>query len=530
MAAERVCSWAIPVLGVLVVAATCWLGVLLRDWLAGLAAALLASILPPLVARSSVGRVDHDIAVILASALAFACCALGLRSRSLTPRVAMGLAGGALLAWSLWAWPGSILFVPVVPAAFAIRVLQGRSAEDASVVVPMMVVACLGTVAQSLGGPAILSQAHLLVAAFCALSPILGLVVASRCGQRLLPRAVLLVLGHAALAAAALLVLVGAPQEFRFLASFAAGRADTVVAQAGEARPLFSRGWVPAVRHVTWAAAALPPAALLLLWRAVHSRASLMDWVLLSWLAVTAAAALLQQRFAAYLAVPMALVLGAALTWLWSAARAATSEARPILRWGAAAALLAGACLPSDSTRWSPPLLGAELPRVLPALDWLAVHAPAGDVTDFITKPSHSVAAHWHYGHWLTCLGGQANVADPFGNAPQHQLGLDRVRRIFGAATEQEAAASCREAGARFVLSTDTFLPAVLIDLYGSVYGTPPCFASALQSQTPPSIHFALRKEWTQMTDSGRLLKTRVFEVVSDSAPPSPSPSPPTVE
>jgi hypothetical protein len=121
-------------------------------------------------------------------------------------------------------------------------------------------------------------------------------------------------------------------------------------------------------------------------------------------------------------------------------------------------------------------------------------------------------------------------VANPFGNAPQHQLGLDRVRRIFGASSEQAAAALCRETGARFVLSTDSFLPAVLIDLYGSVYGTPPCFATALQSQTPPSIYFDMRREWTHTPDGGRPLKTRLFEVIPDPAPPSASPSPLTAE
>jgi hypothetical protein len=223
----------------------------------------------------------------------------------------------------------------------------------------------------------------------------------------------------------------------------------------------------------------------------------------------------------------MALVLAELLWQFWTLAREATPEVRPVLRLGAAATLAVAACLPCTASRWWPPLPGEELPRVLPALDWLAAHAAAGDPTDFRTRPAHGVVAHWHYGHWLTVLAGQAVVASPFGNTPQHQLGLDRVRRVFGADSEDAAAALCRETGTRFILSTDSFLPAVLMDLYGSVYGTPPCFASALQSSTPPSRCFALRKEWRHTTREGRPLKTRLFELLPTGAVPVAQPSPP---
>jgi hypothetical protein len=192
---------------------------------------------------------------------------------------------------------------------------------------------------------------------------------------------------------------------------------------------------------------------------------------------------------------------------------------KPVLRFGVATAVLAGALLPWDSARWGPPAPSAELPRVRPALEWLRANAPAGATTDFRTTPSHSVLAHWHYGHWLTALAGQANVACPFGNAPQHQRGLQRARDIFGAKTEAEAATACRALGIRFVLSTDSFLPATLLDLYGKVYGTEPCFASALQSETPPSAHFTLLQEWTDASVGARPLRTRLFELV-----PAPQP------
>ncbi|NQT88039.1 hypothetical protein HQ560_14835, partial [bacterium] len=111
------------------------------------------------------------------------------------------------------------------------------------------------------------------------------------------------------------------------------------------------------------------------------------------------------------------------------------------------------------------------------------------------------------------------NVACPFGNAPQHQLGLERVRRIFGAKTEADAATVCRELGVRFILSTDSFLPVVLLDIVGAVHGAPACFATALQSDTPPSAHFTLVKEWTHPAPAGGTFKTRLFEL----RPPLPS-------
>ncbi|NQT89180.1 hypothetical protein HQ560_20590, partial [bacterium] len=448
--AERFCAWSIPVLGTLGVLAVCWLGVAWRGWFAGLAAAALAAVIPALVSRSLVGRVDHDVAFILTSTLAFACCITGLRMRSRLNRVALGLLGGGFLAWSLWIWPGSVLFLPVIPLACAAHALLGGGKSEMQVVVPLMLLACLASLALALAQPGILSQSHLLIATFCGLSPLLCLAVSAGVGPTLGRRGAHLILGHLALAAVSLLVLSGSADELRFLAAFATGQADTVVAQAGEARPLFSDGLVPAVRQLTWAVAALPVAALLLLWHARRRGAPFADWLVLWWLALTTGAALLQHRFAACLAVPMSLVLGAGLSWTWRAARAASREVGPILHLGAAAVFVA-ACLPSDAARWALGRPETELSRVLPALEWLRANAPAGDVTDFRARPAHAVAAHWHYGHWLTTLGAQANVACPFGNAPQHQLGLERVRRIFGAKTEADAATVCRELGVRFI-------------------------------------------------------------------------------
>ncbi|MFP4056089.1 MAG: STT3 domain-containing protein [Candidatus Brocadiia bacterium] len=542
---ERVCAWAMPVLGCLVVVATYWFGSLWRGRSVGCVAAALVALLPTCIAASAVGKVDHDAAVVAAVTAGLGCWLAARRQPGRRRRLAWSGLAGLLLGGSLWLWPGSVVFVLLAAGSLWVRAVtalalqrpvpRGWGAASAALGGAALVVVFLlglSPAARPWGASfAFLSGFHGAAALACGASPVL-LWAVLRSGRLSRGAKLAWVVGsHAALAAAAVWAVPGGWSALGGGIGFMGRRTDVVVATAGEARGLFATGLDGAVNRLTWAAVAFPAGLLLVVWRAAGRRAAEGDWLVAVWAAGTCLLAVAQRRFAGHLAAPLALCLAALAAGLWRAAALGAPRTRVLCRVSLVAVTAVAAGAPVE--RWRP-RLGLpryELQRVLPALEWLRAEAPpGGDISDFDTRPPYAVMAYWHYGHWLTYLGQRANVACPFGNTPQHRLGLERARAFFGARSEAQAAALCRRLGVRYVLSTDFFLPLILADL-----GLDPrtgaeaaVMAGALQARPEPLApgtrrplrQFRLVHETVHHSRRlGRDFSTRLFELV----PPGPA-------
>ena len=542
---ERVCAWAIPVLGVLTVAAAYWLGVAWRGRGVGLLAAAMVACLPAAITVSAVGGVDHDVAVILCVTVGFGCCLRALRASRRGARLAWALSGGIALGVTLYAWSGSILFLLLPPAFFVVRAVltlaAGGAGDDGlDVACAMMATAegvawsaCLFSGAAWWGAPsfAFLSTLHAALALLALISPVAlwGLLRAMKPAAWARRRAAKVLLVGVTQAAACVLVLsayLGVRNQLGGLAGFVAARTtDVVVATADEAQPLFRLGIEATAASLSWAVALFPVALVWTTGRVLSGKGARGDWFVALWATAMAVLAASQQRFCAHLVVPMALCLAAFAAGAWGAMSRWTPghrrAARSLLVGGFAAAL----ALPG--TRWlpSPVAPNWELRAVLPALDWLRTEsAPSGRIGDFVRPPAYGIMAFWHYGHWLTYLGQRANIACPFGNAPQHQRGLERFLAFFGARSEAEAADLCRRLGVRYVLSTDLPL-ALLVHLAGydprDLYRVE-VMATSLQlwrgqrapGENRPLRHFRLVRTFPGEAPSGRPLNTHVFEFV----------------
>ncbi|MBL7223254.1 MAG: phospholipid carrier-dependent glycosyltransferase [Candidatus Brocadiae bacterium] len=529
---ERRCAWAIPVLGVGVVLATWWVGRLWRGPGTGLLAAALVAVVPSAISVSMVGRVDHDVAAILAATVAFALYLHALRSEARRPRCIWAAAAGILLGGNLWIWPGAIVFVLLAAAASVTTLLvddtpRHRDAALYLLTAVAVVARALCTASASARPLQVshlyLSGFHLVLSWAGAISPVLLFLVFRYAPRRPAPR---LLAGGASQALLWGLVLFAVPGVWRALRgaqSFVGATADVTVSTTGEGIGLLGRGWPGVAGDLTWAAAGLPLAALFVLWRAVRPDRRAGDWLIALWLAIGIALALGQRRFAAVLAVPLALSVGGSWVWLLRLAAARRSAARLAVCCALGGALAIAVVRPLD--RWRPRSVPRswELRAIRPALDWLQTAAPSpGDSHDFGARPRFAVMAFWHYGHWLTYAAGQANIACPFGNTPQHQLGLDRSQAFFGARTEAQAADLCRELGVRYVLS-----PELPVPLLVKQAGLDPrhlrqqrCVATSLHLhrglQAPerdgPLEHFRLVAEFPAAWPSGRPYTTRVFE------------------
>ena len=532
---ERLCAWAIPVLGVALVAATCWLGALWRGRGTGLVAAALLAVVPAAVSVSAVGRVDHDVAAILCATLAFGCCVAGLRAAARRWRMGWSCAGGLLLGGGLWVWPGAIVFVLLAAAFFVTRSLV-RADERPALDVPFgvqwtaaAVIVGLCTLSASARPRAVthlfLSGFHMALAVAGAASLILlWLALRGTMGRGLRRR--LLAAGLQIVFVA--LVAVAVPGLLRALsgaASFVGATADVTVSTTGEGIGLFERGVHGVMADLTWVTAALPVALVVVAWRGLGSRRAPGDWLVMVWAVAGVALAAGQRRFAAVLAVPMALCVGGTATWLWALAGAWRGRRRAAGRLAVVLAVAVGAAAPLG--RWQGRAFAPnwELRAILPALEWLRGQAPpAGVRDDFATRPAYGVMAFWHYGHWLNYVAEQASIACPFGNTEQHQRGLARSQEFFGARSEAEAAALCSRLGVRYVLSPQLPVPLLVAQagldprrLYQQqVMATSLHLWRGLRApgRPGPLQHFRLVGEFDAAWPSGAPYSTRLFEFV----------------
>jgi len=573
---ERICAWAIPALGLVTVAAAYWLGTLWRGRAVGLLAAAGTALIPSAISVSDVGRVDHDVAVILFVAASFGCLTAGLRAEARARRMAWAAASGLLVGGTLWMWPGAIVFVLLPPAAFLARAIaaelastgvprssscssvssaptpkhelgrgtQGShsgppAAQDLDVAAAAAGVAAIAVAALCASTPPIglrgtslvfLSRFHAALAAGSAVSMALLWLVMGRSGLGRWRKLMLVALSHGLLAFLLVLALPRVAAGFSTARGFLAREADLVVATADEAQGLFLWGVEDMPGSLTWAALLFPVAWAMVMGQALAGKQRPADWLLGVWAGATACLAVSQRRFGAHLAVPLALCLAALVPWAWSF----LASWKPRERWLARLVFLVGfgvaAAAPTGRWRPSPYPANWELRAILPALDWLRTEAaPGGDLQDFRDPPPYAVMAFWHYGHWLTYLGHRANIACPFGNTPQHQAGLTRFMAFFGARSEREAAALCERLGVRYVLSTDLVLP-LMVHLAGldehQLYRQE-VMATSLQlwrgrrapGERGPLQHFRLVAEFPGWAPSGRPLHTCLFEFIPGGSP-----------
>ena len=460
---ERWCGWAMPVLGLGVVAATYWLGAQWRGRGTGLVAALAVAVAPMAISVSAVGRVDHDVAALLCAAVAYGCLLASLSARGRVGGLAWAAGGGAMLAAGLWVWPGAIAFVVLAGAFFVVRALVDDSPSEPAVAA-MGSAAVLATLVCTLSASAkpgalshlFLSGFHIILCWAGAVSQIMVYVVFRVWRPRRLRVAV--VLGSLLVLAAAVAAVVA--RGLGGAGSFVSATADVTVSTTGEGIGLFDRGVQGVAADLSWAALAVPVGLVLCVWRGAGGRRRAGDWLVALWLVASVVLAAGQRRFAAMLSVPMGLCLGELAVWLYALAGLAGGPRRRLVR----LALVVGAAvaLATPAGRWTvrPYAPNWELRTLLPALEWLRDEAPVpGDARDFAARPRYAVMAFWHYGHWLTYVAGQANVACPFGNTAEHQRGLARSQAFFGARTEAAAAELCSRLGVRYVLSAHLPVP-----------------------------------------------------------------------
>jgi len=460
---ERCCAWAMPFLGVALVAAAWWLGRVWRGPWTGLLAALIVAAAPMAISVSAVGRVDHDVAAVLSATLACTCCLKGLAAKDRAYGIAWGAASGLLLTAGLWIWPGAVVFV-LLTAAFLVvhSLVEDRVPEAAVTAVLSAAVLTTALCALSASGQPMrmshlfLSGFHVVLSWAGAAGLILLYMMFWACSRRRLRVA----WGIACQAAVAACVVPWVLHGLRGAGSFVSATADVTVSTTGEGIGLFERGLDGVARDLSWLGLAAPAALGLLLCQAWAGRRRSGDGLVALWLLGSVGLAAGQRRFAAVAAVPIGLSVAALTAWAVGMTRRLAVERRWLLRLLLVGGALAALAWPTARWRERPYPPNWELRAVLPALEWLRDSAPSpGNARAFDERPAYSTIAFWHYGHWLTYLGGQANVACPFGNTGQHQAGLARSQAFFGARTEHEAEALCRRLRIRYVLSPELPVP-----------------------------------------------------------------------
>jgi len=482
---ERVAAWAPPVLGAFTVVAAAGLARRTFSPAAGWATGGLLAMLPAHVLHSSLGVVDHHVAVGL-----FATLLLAAAMRLAAPLGPVGrphgvVATGGMIAASLLLWPGSLLFVLVVQlflvaqvlvsAERAVALARARALATAhALAAALLVPFCAGREWEDFGSvsPWVLSNFQplwfgagavtlALAAALWSRSP----VGAARPGRI----ASALGLGAAGLAAAWL----GVPGLAAALDD-AAGwfEADAFLGVILELRPLLAPdrrlevGYGSAkFSHLFWV---FPLVAAGLVGQALVRRrgdVGLLVTVSTAFLGLT----LYQQRFSDVSAGFFALVVGPALVEAFRAARRRIPA--PRLVWaGLGAALAAAALLPQaagyrvEALASLTSLRGDRigfLPHVRRrivlerAAHWLErATPPTRGYLDPEVRPEYGVLGAWGQGHVLRYYGERPMVQDNFGPWGGRS-GFEAARRYFASRDEGEAVELAGRLRARYVVATD---------------------------------------------------------------------------
>jgi asparagine N-glycosylation enzyme membrane subunit Stt3 len=479
-AVERVAIWAPPLLGALAVLAA---AALLRRTFspsAGWVTGAWLAVLPAHVTYGSIGELDHHVAVGL-----FVIGLLAAAMRLLSGRLRSGaVASGVAMAAALLLWPGALLHVLVVQAAWAAHTLAAREPEAAcararalaaahALAAALVLPFCAGRRWPELGAvtPLVLSSFQPLW---------LGAGAAAFAALAALWRRTRLLGGSRARRAASALGLVAIGLAFAWLAvpgladalRSAAGwfTPDPFLAEVAELEPLLERNgrFAPALAHhyFSFAFWAFPLAAAALAGRALRAgRADV--GLLVAWASVFAAAALHQQRFMDAAGLGFALVVGpAAVLGFESVARRFVPPRAALLAAAAAAAALAllpyapayrGDWLASRAALRGERLYLEPLVRQRRVVERVAAFLrqetpPTAGYLDPAQQPEWGVLAAWGHGHLLRYRGERPMVQDNFGPWGG-RAGFEAARAYYESASEEDGYAIAARLGARYVVA-----------------------------------------------------------------------------
>jgi asparagine N-glycosylation enzyme membrane subunit Stt3 len=442
----------------------------------------LLAVLPAHVFYSTLGEVDHHVAVGLSLLLL-----VGAALRLAGPVAASGsraaVATGVAAAAAILLWPGSLLYVAVVQAFLGAQLLATRDQATTrlrartlatlhATATLLLLPFCAGRSWEQFGAvsPLVLSNFQPLWFGAGALAlwlvgwlwsrPALGADRPRRFGSAL---------GLAGLGlAAAWLGVPGLADSLSNAASWF--EADPFLGVIAEMQPLlFSEGpFDPGFAHdlfsyLFWV---YPLAVLWLGGRAIRGRCGEVG-LLLSWSAAACALPLLQGRFTDVAGPAFALVLGPALVELVRAAR----RRFPTRRAGSVAvALLCGAAAVSPyadsyrgdlraslAARRGAPLEYTRRVRERLVLErvgrWLKQNTPEVEgYLDPTLRPAYGVLCAWGHGHQLRYYAERPMVEDNFGPYAGG-AGFAQARAYFASRDEQAGAAIADRLGARYVVA-----------------------------------------------------------------------------
>jgi dolichyl-diphosphooligosaccharide--protein glycosyltransferase len=481
-AVETVAVWAPPVLGGLAVLAAAWLARRAFSPAAGWVTGALLAVLPAHVFYSTLGEVDHHVAVGL-----FLLLLIGAAMRLAGPVAASGpraaIAPGVAAAAAILLWPGSLLHVMVVQAFLVAQLLatqeQGVARLRARSLAALHATAtvlllpfCAGRSWEQFGAvsPLVLSNfqplwfgagaAALALVGWGWSRPALGADRLRRFGSAL---------GLAGLGfAAAWLGVPGLAESLSNAASWF--EPDPFLGVVVEMQPLlFAKGpFDPALAHdqfsyLFWA---YPLALAWLGAQAFRERRGDVG-LLLTWSAACCVLALLQQRFTDAAGPAFALVLGPTLAL---GARAASRRFPTRCGALAAAVLLCGIAATSpyaDSYRGDlraslaahrgEGLLFSARVRERQVLErvgrWLKHHTPATDgYLDPARRAAYGVLSAWGHGHLLRYYAERPMVQDNFGPYAGG-AGFEQARAYYASRDEAAGAEIADRLAARYVVA-----------------------------------------------------------------------------
>jgi len=460
-AAETICTWAIPAMGSLACIGAYLVGARIENRAAGVASALLVSVIWALVGVSQIGSIDQNAfeAPLALFTVAAVWDAASPRRRR-APRIVLA---GTLIAFSFFAWSGFVIIAGMLAAWAGLQRLadafaRRHPAPAAEPVAGALLFAALliFLLEATIFGRRALGIEFERLSLFQPLALLGGgaglLAIAflfPRAGSPRRP-----VLAAACLVASGGALFLAARGLSSGIGYVAEGPVPGGSTQEGQSFRVFGVGGLVDSFGVGVAAYFLALTAVAV--RAMRDRLRRPgDTLVLTWTAFTALLAAAQYpRYVPHLALPLALALGSIAGSLLVARR------RRALAAILALALVGFAAIPPlptfKPTRVHNPALFYEPAREV--LLWARAHTPsAGIERGAPARPAYGVLASWRYGYWIAWLGERPAVGTPLLLRPEERLANARAEALLlgdGASAAGRLAAQ----RLRYVLATPMML------------------------------------------------------------------------
>jgi asparagine N-glycosylation enzyme membrane subunit Stt3 len=467
---EAIAAMFNPALGVGVCVVAFLLGKQLLGPSAGLVAAGIAAVLPILTGYSNVGRVDHHAAepFVVAVPLLLFLWASQDAEGEITPQLRRRRAywAGASLALSIGVWPGSIVVSGIAFLSLAAPALWrskaptqlchiGHDAFAAATIVMLPLRSLHPWLAHHNFGyyaPSWFQPLCFLVA-WATFEALLRVRTAPR-----LRRAAITFAVPIAFWALAFVALEPLRDSIAAAAGYV-GRGEAQISQVHESRPLLSFGLAHLYEHYT-ALIYVFAALLLVVWQ---RRRSLRFRLFFVWLGCTAVLAVAQLRLGSIFAPLWCVAWGIALRDGYTFVAARTKLPVAIAAAVTAALVIVVPVAPQYARA---EFSGTEeFVQSYGALRWLRQHAASpGDIMQPSAPPAFAVMSRWQWGHWVTQVGRQANVANPLGQTQANLRGVHDSVRFYLSREPSQAIDMLESRHARYVLVTP-----VLHELAGMV-------------------------------------------------------------